>query len=219
MCFSENQSYINTLLLLAGGYFTYPNIRLTMPLIFLSSKDLLQGLLYRNLENKKVNNILTSLSWLHICFQPLMVNVFLSNFSRRTDNFWSIIFLVCTIYAVGCFYTLQEFNDKKEENCVTNDKKDDFCATSTMSYQGEYHIGYRFRRNKDKLYVPILYILLMFVPALFTEARLVCLLWLMFASSFTIFFPNIGSGEKAAMWCYSSIAFILPLSILVALSK
>ena len=46
MCFSETQSYINTVLLVMGGLYVYPNYRLSIPLIFLAFKDLIQGLLY-----------------------------------------------------------------------------------------------------------------------------------------------------------------------------
>ena len=58
MCFSENQSYINTILLLIGSIYKYPNLRLTIFLIFISIKEFIQGLLYRYQNNEKIENSL-----------------------------------------------------------------------------------------------------------------------------------------------------------------
>ena len=70
MCFSENQSFLNTFLLLAGSIYVYPKHKLTLFLIFLAIKDLIQGLLYRFQNNEKFKNLLGIMSWVHICFQP-----------------------------------------------------------------------------------------------------------------------------------------------------
>ena len=46
MCFSERQSYINTFLLVATAIYKIKSWRLSVPLVFLALKDLIQGLLY-----------------------------------------------------------------------------------------------------------------------------------------------------------------------------
>ena len=100
MCFSQTQSYINTILLVIGGFYVYPNYRLTFGLIFLALKDLLQGLLYYYKNNEKSKNILTSFSWIHLCFQPLFVNIFMSHFSKQNTYYWNSIFIISFLYSV-----------------------------------------------------------------------------------------------------------------------
>ena len=57
MCFSETSSYINFFLLAGYGSMIYKTWRLS-PLWYLGLKDLLQGLLYKYIDNPKVSNIL-----------------------------------------------------------------------------------------------------------------------------------------------------------------
>ena len=52
MCFSEKQSYINALLLFCCGIYKLKQWRLGIPLIFLGLKDLLQGFLYKSINNQ-----------------------------------------------------------------------------------------------------------------------------------------------------------------------
>ena len=100
MCFSETQSYFNTLILCLGSIYVYPKWRLVLPLFFLAMKDLLQGLLYKYNHNTKMSNMLTSLSWIHICFQPLFVNLISSYFDKENSTYWNKILFICLIYGI-----------------------------------------------------------------------------------------------------------------------
>ena len=94
------QSFVNTFLLWAVAFYIYPRWELSLGLIFLSFKDLIQGLSYYSIEkNDKMNNILC-LSWIHICFQPLFVNLILSYFDKSKN------FLVCYFYFMYNFRSL-----------------------------------------------------------------------------------------------------------------
>jgi hypothetical protein len=215
MCFSENQSYINTLLLFGGGIYLFPIYRLSIPLFFLGIKDILQGLSYRFQNNKYVLNILARLSWIHICFHPLMTNIAASYFSKGDEKYWNYIFAICIIFGIILIFTLKDFDVINMQNCVKKTKFDDFCSTLTSSYIGKYHLGYQFRRVNDyDVLFPILYFLLMFIPALFTKSRVFILIWLVFVISIYYNFVNIGRGEQAAIWCYISILFLLPTALL-----
>ena len=68
MCFSENQSYLNALLLGGSGIYTLPNYKLSLTAIYFSFKELLQGLLYKYQENQTILKLLGTLSWVHIVF-------------------------------------------------------------------------------------------------------------------------------------------------------
>ena len=121
---------------------------MSLPLLFLSLKDLIQYFLYKYKNNKKINNILTTLSWVHISFQPLFVNIFMSHFSKHQSQTWITIFIASTIYALYNLTTLEELDIQNDDNCVTR-HNDDYCASDTLSYMGKYHIAYRFERDAN----------------------------------------------------------------------
>jgi hypothetical protein len=213
MCFSEKQSFINFIILIIGSIYVYPKYRLTLFLIFLALKDLIQGFLYHYQNNEKLENILTVLSWIHICFQPLFVNIFMSNFSQNKNNYWNIIFIICFLYGIYTLTTLNEFDIQNDPDCITKNKKNDFCSKYTTSYIGKYHIAYKFNRDNDILFFPIIYLILMFIPSLFTNSRMLGIIWGLFVGLIYIFFNKIGEGEKAAIWCFLSIIFYLPIAV------
>jgi hypothetical protein len=216
MCFSENESYLNTIMLILGGIYLIPNYRLTITLFFLAIKDLIQGLSYRFQGQHKLIYVLALLSWIHIAFQPLIVNLFFSHFDNDTNKkkYWPVIFIISIFFAILLIFTLKDFDIFGAKKCTKQNIYDDFCSDVTKSYIGKYHIGYQFRRIDDNLIFPKLYYGLMFIPALFTNVKYIDLLWLIFVASIYYNFKGIGSGEQAAIWCYSSILFALPTSLL-----
>ena len=59
-----------------------------------------------------------------------------------------------------------------------------------------------------------IYRLLLFVPALFTKAKYLALLWFIFVLVLVYPLYNvIGSGEVNAMWCFLSIIYALPVAL------
>ena len=214
MCFTERQSFINVIILIIGRIFVYQKYRLTIFLIFLASKDLIQGFLYKYQHNEKLEKNLTILSWIHICFQPLFVNMFISYFSeKKYNNYWNIIFVICLLYGIYTLTTLKEFDIQNDPHCIKIDKNDDFCSKYTTSYIGKYHIAYKFNRDNDRIFFPIIHLILIFVPSLFTNCRILGIIWGLFVILIYIYFNDIGNGEKAAIWCFLSIVYFLPIAI------
>ena len=214
MCFSERQSFINVIILIIGSIFVYPKYRLTIFLIFLASKDLIQGFLYKYQHNEKLEKNLTILSWIHICFQPLFLNMFISYFSeKKYNNYWNIIFIICLLYGIYTLTTLKEFDIQNDHHCIKIDNNDDFCSKYTTSYIGKYHVAYKFNRDNDRIFFPIIHLILMFVPSLFTNCRILGIIWGLFVILIYIYFNDIGNGEKAAIWCFLSIVYFLPIAI------
>jgi len=212
MCFSESQSYLNTFLLVLGGIYKINNYRLCIPSFFLAIKDLIQGLLYHYIDVIQINKLLTKLSWIHICFQPFIVNLLFSNFSLESYHFWNFILFITFIYGIFTLSTLYDFN-KNIKVCIKTDKKNDFCSLQTISYLGNYHLGYRFKMTNDKILFPIIYLILMIVPALFTKSAILSIIWVVFVIIIYILSRNNSYVETAAMWCFLSIIFFLPLSL------
>lgn len=214
MCFSESQSFINAFMLTIVSIYVYPKYKLTIFLIFLASKDLIQGFLYKYQDNEKLKNMLSIISWIHICFQPLFINIFISYFSEnKYNNYWNIIFIICLLYGIYTLTTLKEFDIQNDPDCIKIDKNDDFCSKYTTSYIGKYHVAYKFNRDNDLIFFPIIHLILIFVPSLFTNCRILGIIWGLFVILIYIYFNNIGNGEKAAIWCFLSIVYFLPIAI------
>ena len=222
MCFTETQSYVNVILLVIGGIFAFPYWRLSMPMFFLACKDLLQGLLYRYIENKKINNTLTKLSWIHICFQPLFVNIFSSNFSRQNIVYWNVIFVLCALYGLHSITNLSDYDIQNNEDCATSNKKNDYCSNNTLSYIGKHHVGYRFSTDKsDTLIYMYMYIIFTFLPSLLTSSRVMGIIWAIFVIIIQTVgnYLKLGSGETSAIWCFTSVFYALPIAVIYKLTN
>ena len=191
-----------------------PYWRLSVPLFLLALKDLLQAFLYRNINNHKINRTLTSLSWIHICFQPLIVNIILSHFSQDKSTYWNCVFVLCIVYGLYSITELNEFDIQNDPDCVKMDEKDDFCSEETLSYIGKYHVAYRFSQDKRQSFNNnMIYGLLMFLPALVTKSWILDCIWFIFVMSLHLIFPNVGTGEYSAIWCFLSIIFAVPVAL------
>jgi len=212
MCFTENQSYINTILLIGSGLYLLPNYRLSISLIFLAIKDLIQGLTYYNLRNNLDTDFLTTLSWIHISFQPLIVNLFLSHFDKKFI-YWNFIFLISVLYAFYSLTKLKKFDIQNDGNCKPSTFLNDHCSQKTKSYIGKHHIGYKFKTDSTIKYMKYFWPFIMFIPSLFTKSRLLGIGWFIFVSFIYLFFYNVGSGEQAAIWCFVSIIYALPIAL------
>lgn len=222
MCFSENMSYFNTVLLFGSGLHALPSYRLTIPAIYFSIKEFLQGMLYRYLGNDRTLTFLGSLSWLHISFQPLVYNILLSYWSPDF-KYWNHIFLLCLLFGFYFMTILKEYNIQNDPPCKPKGRHDDFCMP-TGAYMGNYHIGYRFKQDNTPVYLSWLpWCILFFVPSLFTKSRNIALtLLLLVLTIYSIYDISINKtltiipgqnniGEKSAIWCFATflIAFLI----------
>ena len=217
MCFSETQSYLNFLMLTIGSLYLIvinKNKRLSISLFYLGLKDLIQGLSYRNLRNRESTNFLTSLSWIHICFQPLFVNLYFSHFDTQF-KYWNYIFIGCFIYGAYCVTILHEFDIQQCSKCVQHIKKDnDYCADKTESYIGKFHLGYRFNTNMYENIRFFTYALILCIP-FFTRAWILNFCWFAFIALISLFsyINNVAFGEESAIWCFLSIFIGLPVAL------
>tara|TARA_B100000925_G_C21936931_1_gene442807 strand:+ start:244 stop:951 length:708 start_codon:yes stop_codon:yes gene_type:complete len=222
MCFSETHSYINAILLSSAGLYVLPEYKLTLAGIFFALKELLQGLLYKYLNNEIMLKYLSMASWVHICFQPLIVNILYSYFDPN-NIVWKITFIIAFIFGIIMITELNEFDIQNHPDCIPDGRNDDFCSTTT-AYMGKYHIAYRFKI--DKVWNPFpfsyYYFFLYFIPILFTKARLLGIIHIFLTILIMVTYNytsglNLNSiltseyaGEKAAIWCFLSI-YIIPV--------
>ena len=114
MCFSKEFSFFNFALLSGyGSYLAYQNPhhwRLYVPAFYLGLKDFLQGFLYIFNTNQSYKYILSILSYIHICFQPLIANIFFSYFSTSAIRYWNIVLPLLFLYGLYKLTDLDVFN-------------------------------------------------------------------------------------------------------------
>ena len=103
MCFSEKQSFLHAIILFISSIYLKDKWQLAVSLFFLGLKDLIQGFSYYYINNKKKLNMLTSLSWIHICLQPLFVNLIYVYFDQQNMKYWNKIILAYVLYAAYSF--------------------------------------------------------------------------------------------------------------------
>lgn len=209
MCFSETQSYINAFILVSTSlYFVNKEWKIALPAAFLASKDLLQGLLYRYHNDYNLSPILARLSWLNISFQPLIVNIFLSYFDNNNNYYWNNMYIALFVFGCNYITTLSAFDIQNDDDC--NDINNDFCSDKDGAYIGKYHVAYKFKTEQGYSFLPVL---LMILPALFTKAWKISLIWLFFIVLLGTIFNNnvVRNGELGAIWCFLSIIPFIPV--------
>lgn len=222
MCFSETQSYLNAILLGGTGIYTLPNYKLSLTAIYFSFKELLQGLLYNYQGNQPILKLIATLSWVHIVFQPLILNIFFSHFAPNF-KFWNIIFILSIILGIMMTMELNELDIQNDPDCKPKNKNDDFCK-KTGGYIGKHHIAYSFHTDKEwkPFHMWIYWQILFVVPVLFTKAWPIGLFSILLVVLIHITYDYIHnikpdplptqtyefSGEKSAIWCFLTIVFI-----------
>jgi hypothetical protein len=123
------------------------------PIAYFASMELLQGLTYFVINDcsNPVNKLLTVLSYLHICFQPIFSNIFFMYFipveKRRSTFNWVIP--LCLITSV---LMLQKLN--MYDGCRACHPEEVFCSNKICSYFGGWHIGWELVMNDNSFYTP-----------------------------------------------------------------
>lgn len=210
MCFGKTWSAISlTIMLISTAvciYYKGSYLILAM-LIFLASKELIQLLLYSTGLAKcktKWNKWLTSLSWVHICFQPFFVNLFFSAFSPNAV-LYKIPIILSFIYALFNLPVLREIGGKSKHRCQP-DYNSNMCRAQTCSINGKYHLGYGFdlKSADNGGFTPsgFTYNLLSFAPAYIIGDWFLATLHLIVAALSYKFINNV--GEASAVWCLNS---------------
>lgn len=180
--------------------------RVLAALLFLSVKELIQFINYRHTATcSPVNRALTSLSWIHISFQPFFINLLISAFSD-TPQYYTPILYMCLVYAFFNSLRLKEVRGKITLPCADTSPLSSACRKETCSINGKYHLAYGFElESADSTLVPSMfsYYLLTIVPALVIgDYLIVAINSLVMLASFAL--ARHDMGEAAAIWCLNS---------------
>ena len=208
MCFSENISLGFSLLgLVSGIYFYNKNIYASIGILYLSVMEFIQYLQYKviNQCENKYNKLLTYLGYVHICFQPLFVNIWLFAFMKKPNY----IFLYMSFIA-GLLLLSRVLWVSDKELCDV--KNEPLCGKETCTIFGERHLAWdiRLRAAGSHWFTPSigLHFFMIVVPVLVTfELRPIIALILL--APYSGMFLTNNKNESPAIWCYTSLMQLL----------
>ena len=211
MCYGKRWSSVSFSIMFTAGIISLvakAPIALPIACFFLSIKELIQLLLYYNLESCNIaNKWLTVLAWIHISFQPFIVLLFISSFSKKKALYrmplvLSIIYACFNVVSIKELYPLDDF----KEQCKIYDKANSICRPQTCSYPGKYHLAYGFQLSSTEVIITpsfFTYVLLSFaVPYIIGDWQLATIHASVAIGSFI--FAKENRGEAGAMWCLNS---------------
>ncbi len=205
MCFSENMSLIIGLSGLASGvYFAQKNSYAAIGIAYFSLMEIIQYFQYKVIDqcNNKWNKFLTQLGYLHICFQPLFFNIWLSAFTKKPNFF---ILKLC--FYAGLLLASRLFFVKEDELCDTNNEP--LCGPLTCAFSGEKHVAWnvRLRAPGKNWFTPSigLHYFMWAAPAIvLLEAK--PLLAMLLTGPYLGYLLTNNIHEQPAIWCYTEIA-------------
>jgi len=182
-----------------------------LPCLFLAIKELLQFILHFNLEScNRINNIATTLTWLHISFQPFFLLLFTSAFSKRPE-LYKMPLIICIVYALFNSVRLDELSVRPiKHKCPTDDPSNSWCGQDTCSIKGKHHLAYRYSLESSD-YVNFLkwtpsyftFLLLMFaIPYALGDWQITSINLIVSMTTFTLM--SYDMGEAAATWCLNT---------------
>ena len=221
MCFTKEMSFGLTVLGL--GVTAYLYLRgdpwsVYIPILYFTFMELYQYISFYLLDketekNKKETDkylyIVTVLTFIHICFQPLFANMWFKNYIPKS-NHKTIQFLLvlCLIAGLYMFTRFGEFQKKNTIRC--NKNSEELCSATTIIEKGKMHLKYLFDMRAPSYVTPSIFIhfFLIFIPPLILGVRIIPYLCVLFG----ILLAYIITSERdeiPATWCTFSVPTLL----------
>ena len=183
--------------------------QITVAVVYLALKEMLQLHLYNNIDScSETNKSLTTLSWVHISFQPVFMNLFISAFSKHKE-LYNMPVALSLIFGIANMMRIKEVRGNINYPCKPNDNKQiNMCRPQTCSYMGKYHVAYGFELASADAEAPwtpsiFTFYLLMFAPAFILGDWQLASINLSVALASSHFLSH-DAGEAAAVWCLNS---------------
>ena len=187
-----------------------PNARWSTVLYF-TAMELLQAATYVVIDEcgLPANQWLTRLSYAHIAFQPFFINLLAMSFipAEKARRIRGWVFAICAIGATAMLAKL--YVPSADWACDPSIVP--LCGTNTCSFHGDWHIAWRLYLNAiDGSF------LCYFVPGLFLPLFYGSWRWSAYhllVGPVPAFFMTSNKDEMPAIWCLTSIGFLLALHI------
>lgn len=179
--------------------------------LYFSAMELLQAATYLVIDRcgLPANQWLTRLSYAHIAFQPFFINLLGLSFvpaeKARAIRPW--VLAICGIGAAAMLSKLHV----PSTAWACDASVVPLCGTNTCSFSGDWHIAWRLYLNAvDNSF------LCYFIPAFFLPLFYGSWRWTLYhllVGPLPAFFLTSNKDEMPAIWCLTSIGFLLALHV------
>jgi hypothetical protein len=206
MCFTQNMSLAVGITGILSSIYFYTikhNLYASLGIGYFSLMEILQFYQYKVIDqcDNPMNKILTIIGYLHICFQPLFVNIWLFAFTK-TPNF---IFLYMSFFA-GLLLASRLIVYSDEDLC--DSKNEPLCGNKTCVYSGEKHLAWNLRLRAAGKYwfTPSigLHFFMWFIPFL-SLLEIKPILALILTGPYFGYYFTKNIHEQPAIWCFTAI--------------
>jgi hypothetical protein len=211
MCWNLSASLIITLIgLIAVGYLILKkhSYELWIPVGYFALMEFLQALSYLYINNCSLpaNQMLTYLSYLHICFQPFFVNMLTMYFIPKQvkEKISGYVYAVCFAGTILSLIRVYPF----EWAGLCTPGVEYLCGTNLCSMQGAWHIAWFVPLNGIGGLLNFAYIIPAFILPLVYGSWKTTIYQLAIGPFLASYLTN-SRNEMPAVWCLLSIAFIL----------
>jgi hypothetical protein len=196
-------------------------LRIASMFFWFALMEFLQFIQYLVLNDcsNPVNIIWTTFGWIHIAFQPLFSNLAMSalskdNLRKERDETWKFIFRYCLVggalmslrILIPLFFEPDPANKGILQQCTED--VEELCGARTCSTAGVYHIQWTFKMLKAGYAFPgiAFHFLMMFVAPILMGQVLGSIVLFLTGPGLSLLFAGVKDGERAAIWCFFSIA-------------
>ena len=207
MCFGLAWSGVSFSVLVLTALAFPTDARVVAALVFLAAKEAIQFCNYLVAETcSPTNRALTTLSWIHISFQPFFINLFISAFSARPE-LYKLPLVLSLVFGLANLLRLRELRGGSITiPCADQNKRSSMCRKETCSTPGKYHLAYGFElESADSTILPssFTYYLLTYVPALVIGDYAIVTIHAA-VMGFSVLFARHDIGEAGALWCLNT---------------
>lgn len=179
---------------------------LWIPTLYFSLMELLQAITYLYINNCSLpsNQLLTFLSYLHICFQPIAINMlaiyFIPKYVRKKISFF--VYTICFIGTILLLIKLYPFD--WAGSCIQG--TENLCGSKLCSMYGQIHLAWYLPLNGIN-YLDFGYFLpVLILPLIYGSWR--ALLYGFVFGPFLAYLITSNPNEFPSIWCLLSIAII-----------
>ena len=204
MCFSEKISLLIGLIGLSSSIYLYNiNKYASIGIGYFALMEILQYFQYKYINkcNNNYNKLLTIIGYLHICFQPLFVNIWLFAFTKNPNY----TFIYLSLFA-GFLLASRILFVSDEEICDTNNEP--LCGYNTCSFSGKRHIAWnvRLRAPGKHWFTPSigLHFFLWVIPVI-TTFQYKPIIAMILTGPYISYLLTNNIHEQPAIWCYTVI--------------
>lgn len=155
MCFTQSMSFSIGFIGIVASIILYINnyYYASIGILYFSLMEIIQGFQYFviNKCDNYINEILTYIGYLHICFQPVFISIWLFEFINNKKinlNYLKLILGICIAGGILLASRIFMINS----NTLCNANQEPLCGKKTCSLSGKYHIVWNIRLRAPGTY-------------------------------------------------------------------